>query len=92
MTLEEPRPETPTEHDRRKVAPLEFALHCALPECELRVSAAARCKSCHAPLMLLCTPHSGAVPTITVLVRCAGCKAIAHGAVLLEVISLAGWV
>ena len=90
MTME--RPETPTEHDRRKVAPLDFALHCALPECELRVSTAARCKSCRAPLMLLCTPHSTSVPSITALVRCGDCKAIAHGGALLEVVSLAGWV
>lgn len=91
MTMQQ-RPETPAEYDRRKVAPLEFAPHCLLDDCELRVSQAARCISCRFPLWLLCGPHAGSVPKIRTIVRCAECGTIAHANSLLQVFPLSGWV
>lgn len=95
MTLEEPRPETPEEHDRRKAAALDFDPGCEVTGCEQRGSQGARCRSCNSVRLILCGAHAGRMerrmreyPRYTL---CGECGAEGKGFRLLEFRPLSRW-
>ena len=90
MTMEQ-RPEKPSEHDRRKLAPLEFTPECMVRECLNRGTRGAQCNWCGDVALLLCVPHAEVFVRLVTRLRCE-CGAKGSAAALYELTSLAGWV